>query len=220
MRVLLIEDDRTLGEAVHKHLSQRGLAVDLFRTLDEAEEVSYTTEYSVILLDLSLPDGHGLSFLKSLRRRNVSTPVIIATARDKIAERIEGLNAGADDYLIKPYDLDELLARIQAAARRAKGNVRPDYVFGPVSIDFGQRLATIDEKPVKLTAREWAVLEVMVSQAGKLISRAELETKLYDFGAEIESNSIEVFISRIRKKLGKDFVTTERGLGYRISASQ
>ncbi|SLN24677.1 Transcriptional regulatory protein QseB [Falsiruegeria litorea R37] len=209
-----------LGAAVKKHLAQRGLAVDMFRTLAEADEATYTIEYAVILLDLSLPDGHGLNFLRSIRKRSIQTPVIIATAQDKISERIEGLNAGADDYLIKPYDLDELLARIHAAIRRSHGNVKPDYVCGPVAIDLSQRLASVTGQPVRLTAREWAVLEILVSKSGKIVSRADLESSLYDFDSETESNSVEVFVSRIRKKLGKDFVKTERGLGYRIAATQ
>lgn len=216
MRILLIEDDKTLGDAVRSHLLNQGFAVDLFDTLVDSDAAIETAQYSVVLLDLSLPDGFGLDFLKRMRKAGNSTPVLIATARDRIAERIEGLNSGADDYLVKPYDLNELVARIRAAARRGQATLAADYENGTVTIDLGHRVARKEGKEVVLTAREWAVLDVLISLSGTLINRADMESKLYDFGAEIESNSIEVFVSRIRKKLGRDIIKTERGLGYRM----
>ncbi len=220
MRVLLIEDDDILSNAVDTHLTRLGHGVDAFRTLDDAGEAVSTTEYAVILLDLNLPDGHGLSFLKARRAAGDETPIIVATAQNKVAERIEGLQSGADDYLIKPYDLHELTARIGAVTRRLGGDPANHFIRGDVCIDVGQRIAEVAGKKVALTAREWAVLEVLLRQSGAAIGRSALETKLYDFGAEIESNSIEVFISRIRKKLGREFIKTERGLGYRVQSTQ
>ncbi|MBC7140450.1 MAG: response regulator transcription factor, partial [Defluviimonas sp.] len=167
-------------------------------------------------LDLMLPDGRGIGFLKALRLRGDVTPVIILTALDQVSDRIEGLNAGADDYLVKPFDLAELSARIGSVARRYSGNPNPIVTHGPLDIDLAARRVYRDGKPVPLTAREWALFEAFLARPGQLLSRAQLEEKLYSLDAEVESNTIEVHVSRLRKKLGAQVIETERGMGYRL----
>jgi two-component system OmpR family response regulator len=167
-------------------------------------------------LDLQLPDGKGLDFLRALRARRDELPVVILTARDQVSDRIEGLTAGADDYLVKPFDLDELNARLNAVARRYFGTTTTAQQFGPVEIELEARQARRNGVEVELTAREWAVLDVLVRRPNATVSREQIEDALYAFEQEIESNAIEVYISRIRRKLGRDFVRTARGLGYRL----
>ena len=217
MRVLLVEDDRTLGEAVRDHVTSTGHAVDWFDRLETAEAAMRTASYELVLLDLILPDGRGIEFLRRLRRTGDVTPVIILTARDQVSDRIEGLNAGADDYLVKPFDLAELTARVAAVARRYAGNPNPIVSIGPLEIDQALRVVTIAGRRVDLTAREWAILERLVQRPGATVSKALLEETLYEFGSEIESNTVEVHISRLRKKLGHDAIVTSRGLGYRMA---
>ncbi len=217
MRVLLIEDDHVLGEAVRDHIAANGHGVDWMRRLDDARLALSSVPYELILLDLGLPDGRGLDLLRELRTAGNTVPVIIATAQDQVAVRIEGLNSGADDYLVKPFDLGELTARLSAVARRYAGTPVPTTTIGGAEIDFGRKSATMDGKPVTLTAREWAVLERLLRHRGAIVTRAEIEDSLYAFGAEIESNAVEVYISRLRKKLGRDFVSTARGLGYQVT---
>jgi two-component system OmpR family response regulator len=216
MRILLIEDEPDLGAAVQEHVRQAGHAVDWFQTLGEADAALRTVAYDLLLLDLQLPDGRGLELLRALRARRETVPVVILTARDQISDRIEGLGAGADDYLVKPFDLNELIARLNAVARRYFGTAATAQRFGPVEIELEARLARLDGLEVELTAREWAVLEVLVRRPNATVSREQIEDALYAFEQEIESNAIEVYISRIRRKLGRDFVRTARGLGYRI----
>jgi two-component system OmpR family response regulator len=165
-----------------------------------------------------VPDGRGLAFLKALRGRGDVTPVIILTALDQVSDRIEGLNAGADDYLVKPFDLAELSARIGSVARRYAGNPNPIVVHGDLEIDLAARSVRRAGRPVPLTAREWALFEAFLSRPGQLLSKAQLEQKLYAFDADVESNAIEVHVSRLRKKLGAGIIETERGLGYRLGA--
>ena len=216
MRVLLVEDTVGLGEAVRDQIADEGHAVDWVQTLGFAETSVKTTTYDLILLDLMLPDGHGIGFLKKLRSAGSPTPVIILTARDQVSDRIEGLKAGADDYLVKPFDLSELSARVAAVARRYRGDPNPLVHVGDLEVDLGDHSISRCGKPVELTAREWALLEGFIQRPGMLLSRAQLEDRLYAFGAEIESNTIEVYISRMRKKLGHDAIVTVRGLGYRL----
>jgi two-component system OmpR family response regulator len=218
MRILLVEDDHMLGQAVHDHLSAHGHATDWTTRLDEAEDAQFGTAYDVILLDLNLPDGRGMEFLRRLRRRGDATPVIIVTAMDQLTMRIEGLNSGADDYLVKPFDLDELLARVGAVGRRYGGNPNPLIAIGPLELDPPHRIATVDGRELDLTAREWAILERLAHHPGTLVSRPQLEDALFGFGDEIESNAVEVYISRLRKKLGVPLIHTSRGLGYRLGA--
>lgn len=218
MRVLLIEDDHVLGSAIHSHIGHQGHGVDWVQRLDDAREACATQSYGLILLDLGLPDGRGLDFLKTLRSARDNTPVIITTAQDQIEIRIEGLNAGADDYLVKPFDLDELTARLAAVARRYNANSEPMTQIGNILVDLGRRQISVSERDVILTSREWAVVDTLVRNRGAIVSKSKIEDCLYAFGAEIESNAVEVFVSRIRKKLGREFITTSRGLGYAVAA--
>ncbi len=216
MRILLIEDDYVLGEAIRDHVRADGHGVDWMQRLDDARAALDTVEYGLILLDLSLPDGRGLDLLKQLRRAGNPVPVIVTTAQDQVAIRIEGLNAGADDYLVKPFDLDELSARVSAVARRYAGLAAPQLRLGEASVNLATRTITLGDKPIGVTAREWAVLERLLSRRGGIVTKAEIEDSLYPFGAEIEGNAVEVYVSRLRKKLGQSVITTVRGMGYRI----
>ena len=216
MRVLLIEDDDVLGAAVRDQIASDGHSVDWVRRLDAADHAIAGVPYDLVLLDLMLPDGRGIPFLRRLRARGAATPVIILTALDQVSDRIEGLNAGADDYLVKPFDLAELSARIGSVARRYSGNPNPIVIHGSLQIDLAARSIRSDGRLVPLTAREWALFEAFLSRPGQLLSKAQLEEKLYAFDAEVESNAIEVHVSRLRKKLGAEIIMTERGLGYRL----
>ena len=218
MRILLIEDDTVLGAAVRDQIAGSGQSVDWITRLDAARAAMAGAAYDLVLLDLMLPDGRGIGFLKTLRARGDVTPVIILTALDQVSDRIEGLNAGADDYLVKPFDLAELSARIGSVARRYAGNPNPIISHGPLEIDIAARRVRRDGRPVQLTAREWALFEAFLSRPGQLLSKGLLEEKLYTFDTEIESNAIEVHVSRLRKKLGAGVIETERGLGYRLGA--
>ncbi len=216
MRILLIEDDTVLGPAVRDQITGDGQSVDWVTRLDAAGDAMAAAAYDLVLLDLMLPDGRGIGFLKRLRGRGDVTPVIILTALDQVSDRIEGLNAGADDYLVKPVDLDELSARIGSVARRYAGNPNPIVSHGALDIDLAARTVHRDGRSVQLTAREWALFEAFLTRPGQLLSKAQLEGKLYAFEDDIGSNTIEVHVSRLRKKLGPEIITTERGLGYRL----
>lgn len=218
MRILLIEDDTVLGAAVRDQIASDGHSVDWARRLDAAGDAMAGAAYDLVLLDLMLPDGRGIVFLKALRARGDVTPVIILTALDQVSDRIEGLNAGADDYLVKPFDLNELSARIGSVARRYSGNPNPIMSHGDLDIDLSARSIRRNGKAIPLTAREWALLEAFLARPNQLLSKAQLEEKLYAFNVEIESNTIEVHVSRLRKKLGAGVIVTERGLGYRLGA--
>ncbi|GLQ07996.1 response regulator [Sneathiella chinensis] len=219
MRILLIEDDKTLGNAVYAHMAEDGHAVDWAPTLTEAYDNLGGADYDLVLLDLMLPDGKGLDLLRGLRTEGKTTPVIILTARDQITDRIDGLNTGADDYLVKPFDLSELTARIAAVSRRYGGNPNPVIRLGDVAIDLGLRSAEREGEPIHLTAKEWIVLEALLQRRGMILSKPKLEERLYNFDADFDSNTVEVHISRLRKKLGHATITTVRGLGYRIDPS-
>jgi len=219
MRILLVEDTTGLGEAVREQIASDGHAVDWVQRLSHAETAVRTTAYDLILLDLMLPDGQGLDFLKQRRQAGDTTPVIILTARDQISDRIAGLNAGADDYLVKPFDLSELSARIAAVARRYRGNPNPKVQIGRLEVDLTEHSVYRDGELVDLTAREWALFEAFMQKPGMLLSKSQLEDQLYAFGEEIESNTIEVYVSRLRKKLGRDAIETVRGMGYRLHTS-
>ena len=214
MRILLIEDDDTIGSAVRDHIATGPHAVDWVKNLIDAEEVTSAVQYGLILLDLQLPDGSGIDFLKRLRRKPDETPVIILPARDQISDRIEGLNSGADDYLVKPFNLGELTARILAVARRYAGSPQPTLRFADLEIDQPQRRVRLAGKDVILTGREWAVLDLLIVRPGAIVSKDKIEEALYAFGSEIESNTVEVYVSRLRKKIGRDRIRTARGVGY------
>lgn len=219
MRILLVEDDRLIAQAVREQAESEGHSVDAAARLDAAGDALAVARYDLILLDLMLPDGRGLPFLRRLRAGGDQTPVIIMTALDQLSDRIEGLNAGADDYLVKPFDLSELSARIGAVSRRYAGNPNPRIERGELSIDIAARSLTRAGRPVTLTAREWVLLEAFLQKPGQLLSKATLEELLYSFEAEVESNTIEVHVSRLRKKLGAGVIVTERGLGYRLGTA-
>ncbi len=216
MRVLLIEDDTALGAAIRDQIASDGYSVDWADRLDKADDALAAAAYDLILLDLMLPDGLGIPFLRKLRSRGDATPVIILTALDQVSDRISGLNAGADDYMVKPFDLAELSARIGSVARRYNGNPNPIITHGSLQVDIAGRNVRLDGKPIVLTAREWVLFEAFLQRPGLLLSKAQLEERLYSFDTEIESNAIEVHVSRLRKKLGAKVIETERGLGYRL----
>ena len=216
VRILLIEDDYVLGEAVRDQVSADGHGVDWMQRLDDARAALDTVDYGLILLDLNLPDGRGLDLLKGLRKAGNPVPVIITTAQDQVAIRIEGLNAGADDYLVKPFDLDEMSARVAAVARRYAGIAAPQLTVGAASINLATKSVSIGGRSIAVTAREWAVLERLLSRRGAIVTKGEIEDSLYPFGAEVDGNAVEVYVSRLRKKLGQSIITTVRGLGYRI----
>ena len=219
MRVLLIEDNADLGQAVREQIADDGHAVDWVQRLDHAQLAVQTTAYDLILLDLILPDGRGIDFLRKRRASGDATPVIILTARDQLSDRIEGLNAGADDYLVKPFDLSELSARVAAVARRYSGNPNPQIRLGDLRVNLSDRTIQRAGVPIDLTAREWTLFETFLQRPGALFSKRQLEERLYEYGAEIESNTIEVHISHLRKKLGFHVVETVRGVGYRLGAA-
>jgi len=216
MRILLVEDDEGLGTAVRDQIVADRHLADWVRDLADARACTETTDYDLILLDLMLPDGRGLDFLRDLRRRGAATPVIVLTAMDRISDRIEGLNAGADDYLVKPFDLWELSARIGAVARRYIGNPNPVIHLGPFRVDLAMRQITGPDGPVDLSRHEWIVFETLMRNADRLVSRPEIENRIYSFDEGVESNTVEVYVSRLRRKLGRDRIQNQRGLGYRI----
>lgn len=218
MRVLLIEDEPGLGVAMREHVAAAGHAIDWFPSLTAGEVALDAVPYDVVLLDLILPDGRGLDLLTRLRKKGNTTPVVIITARDQISDRIAGLNAGADDYVVKPFDLDELNARLSAVARRYTGNPNPLIHVGDLDVDLAARRALVAGVPVDLTGREWGLLEVLLRHPGSIVTKSQLEEAIYAFGAEVESNTVEVYISRMRKKLGREKIETLRGIGYRIPA--
>jgi two-component system OmpR family response regulator len=216
MRILLVEDDTMIGESVLDLLRAEHYAVDWVKDGEMAETALRTQTYDLVLLDLGLPRRDGLSVLRAMRARKERTPVLIATARDSVQQRIEGLDAGADDYVLKPYDLDELLARMRALLRRASGRAEPVYEHKGVTINPATREVTVGEQPVVLSAREWAVLEPLLARPGMVLSRAQLEEKLYSWKDEISSNAVEVYIHGLRKKLGADLIQNVRGVGYMV----
>ncbi|EHS51011.1 two component transcriptional regulator, winged helix family, partial [Rhizobium sp. PDO1-076] len=184
--------------------------------LDDATVARETIDYGLVLLDLRLPDGSGIGFLRQMRTEGDTTPVIILTAHDQISDRIEGLNSGADDYLVKPFNLDELSARILAVSRRYAGAPQTIVTIGTLSIRPADRAVRNGTQEIALSSREWAVLDSLISRPSAIVSKSQIEEALYAFGSEVESNTVEVYVSRLRKKLGKDIVETVRGIGYRL----
>ncbi len=214
MRLLLVEDDAMIGEAVLQVLRAEHYAVDWVRDGAMADNALKSEQYDLVLLDLGLPRRDGLDVLRDLRARRVHVPVLIATARDAVGDRIAGLDAGADDYVVKPYDIDELLARIRALLRRSAGRGEPVFEHKGVRLNPATREATVQGQPALLSAREWAVLEALIARPGALLSRAQLEEKLFSWKDDVSSNAVEVYVHGLRKKLGNDFIQTVRGLGY------
>lgn len=216
MRLLLVEDDLMIGESVLDLLRAEAYAVDWVKNGEMADTALDSQNYSLVLLDLGLPRRDGLTVLRRLRARKDRTPVLIATARDAVAQRVEGLDMGADDYIVKPYDLDELLARIRALIRRAAGRAEPVYEHMGITIDPVTREVTQAGQAVILSAREWSVLELLLARPGMVLSRRQLEEKLYSWKDDLSSNAVEVYIHGLRKKLGPHAIQNVRGVGYMI----
>jgi DNA-binding response OmpR family regulator len=214
MRALLVEDDRMIAESMRAALQRDGYAVDWVSDGERAASALQTSTFDIVLLDLGLPRRDGLSVLGELRSRHDTTPVIILTARDDVRSRIAGLDAGADDYLVKPFDLDELAARMRSVLRRRGGRAEPVIEHRGIRLNPVTREVTCNGEPVSLSAREYAVLEALIQRPGAVLSRSQLEDRLYGWGGEIESNAIEVYVHALRRKLGSDAIRTLRGVGY------
>ena len=220
MRILLLEDNADLADAITSRLKSKDFVVDIASNIQAAESALAVGSFDLALFDLSLPDGSSLALLQKLRRQGKTIPVIIITARDQISDRITGLEAGADDYLVKPFDLDEMIARIHTIMRRYEGNPNPVIKFGNIQIDQSGHRVFVSNVEVELTAKEWAVVQKLSSQPGHIFSKEQMEATLYNFESDVGSNTLEVYVSRIRKKLGKDHIETVRGLGYRFKKGE
>lgn len=217
MRILLIEDDRQLGKAIHQGLKQDH-AADWFRTAEEGQDAIDVTSYDVIVLDINLPGQSGLEWLAQLRRKKSNIPVLLLTARDTTQERVQGLDTGADDYLVKPFDFEELLARIRALSRR-KAEFMPSVLeYGDIALNTSNKTASRNGNPLLLSQKEFEILRLLVEHAGQHVSKERIEQKLYGWDDEVGSNTVEVYISSLRRKLGKEIIRTVRNLGYRIEA--
>lgn len=216
MRLLLVEDDKNLGKATAEGLRE-SFAVDWVRSAEDADEALATTAYDLLVLDINLPGMTGLELLAKLRAGKARVPVLLLTARDAVRHRVEGLNAGADDYLVKPFDLDELLARCAALVRRAQGNAEPFVTMGDITFEPASGTLQKDGKAVLLSGRERAVFDVLARNIGRPVSKAKIEERIYDWSSEdVESNTIEVHIAALRRKLGRETIKTIRGVGYMI----
>ena len=220
MRCLLVEDDEMIGESLRAALRRHGMAIDWVRDGRAADAVLASERFDAVLLDLGLPQRSGLDVLKALRARGDATPVIVLTARDALADKVAGLDAGADDYLVKPFELDELLARLRAVGRRASGRAEPVLQVADLRLDPATREVSRDGRAIVLSARELAVLQALMERPGAILSRAQLEDRLYGWGEELESNAISVYVHQLRKKLGEDRIHTVRGVGYYVGPAK
>lgn len=222
MRILVVEDDPMIGEAVVDALRDAAYAVDWVRNGDDALTSFRAQHYDIALLDLGLPGKDGFSVLAALRLDAPTLPVLIVTARDALKDRLQGLDSGADDYIIKPFELSELLARIRAVVRRQNGSARPLLTNGIISLDPVSHEACLltTQEMFLLSSREFALLEALMVRPGRILSRSELEDRIYGWGEEIESNAIEFFIHALRKKLGRDTIKNVRGVGWLVSKSE
>lgn len=220
MRILLVEDDRMIGSAAQRGLSLDGYSVDWVETAADADVALDTTPYGAVLLDLGLPDKSGLAVLSRLRRRGNQATVIILTARDAVSDRIAGLDSGADDYLVKPFDLDELSARLRAVQRRRQGRAEPLLVQGDLELNPASHSCLWKGSNIQLSSREFSLLLTLAEQPSKVFSRAQLEDALYNWDGDIESNAVEVHIHNLRKKLSTDLIRTIRGVGYTLGVDR
>jgi two-component system, OmpR family, response regulator QseB len=220
VRLLLVEDDPMIGEAIRAGLKREGFTVDWVHDASAAAGVLRSEPFELMLLDLGLPGVDGLQLLKALRGRGEVLPVIILTAHDAVADRVRGLDAGADDYLVKPFDLDELAARIRALLRRKAGRSSSGLEHLGVVLDPAAHRVTQDGVEVALSPREFALLQLLLERPGAILSRAQIEERLYGWGEEVESNAVEVHIHGLRRKLGAQFILTVRGVGYRVRPSR
>lgn len=219
MRILLIEDDAPLAQALVGFLSDRGFVCECASDLAQARALLPAAHWAAVLLDWELPDGEGLSLLPLLRRTLPDSPVLMLTARDQITDRIRGLDAGADDYLVKPFDPEELLARLRAVERRRSGVGSAVLALPDLEIDLGRTRVLLQGQPVELTAKEWALLRVLAQRPDRIHSRESLQDALYGLDADTSSNTLEVFISTLRRKIGRERIQTLRGLGYKLNTS-
>lgn len=220
MRLLLIEDDVMVGKSLQKGLLQAGFSVDWVRDGRQAELALGHRMHDLAILDLGLPQVDGMKLLKTLRDHGNGMPVLIASARDTVRDKIAGLEAGADDYVLKPFDLDELIARVRALLRRHAGSGSPLLRCGPLVLDPARRAVTLDDQPVDLSAREFGLLEALMLRPGTVISKEKLEESLYGWGEEIASNAVEVHVHNLRRKLGAERIRNVRGVGYRVAEAE
>ncbi len=216
MRLLLVEDDAMIGEAIRSGLRRDGFVVDWVHDGVSAERVLRSEQFDLLLLDLGLPGRSGLQVLQSLRARHAELPVMIITARDAVSDRVQGLDCGADDYLVKPFDLDELAARIRALLRRKSGRPVLEIEHLGVTLNPATHRVLQDGREVTLSPKEFALLQILLERPGHILSRGQIEQRLYGWGEEVESNAVEVHIHGLRRKLGTDFIVTVRGVGYRV----
>ncbi|HEX7881201.1 MAG TPA: response regulator [Afipia sp.] len=220
MRILVVEDDPILSDGLRAGLTLTGATVDTVATCEDADAAIASSRYSAIVLDIMLPDGSGLDVLRGLRSRNDATPVLLLTARDSVGDKVSGLDSGADDYLAKPFDLDELAARLRAIVRREGGRAAPTLTHGSIVLSPADFSATVDGAPMSLSRREFAILSALMERPAQVRSRAELEERLYGWQEDVESNAVEVHIHNLRNKIGKDAIQTLRGVGYRMGAAR
>jgi two-component system OmpR family response regulator/two-component system response regulator QseB len=216
MRLLLVEDDSMIGESIEEELREQGYAVDWIRDGTSADLALQTQDYDLVLLDLGLPRKQGLNVLADFRRRGGQAPVLIITARDAIDDRVTGLDAGSDDYLVKPFDLNELNARVRALLRRRIGRANPEIRHNQLVLNPATHEVHYGHQLLNLSAREFAVLHALMDPPGEVVSRSQLEERLYGWGEEVESNTLDVFIHHLRKKLGADLIQTVRGVGFKL----
>ena len=219
MRILLVEDDRMLGDGLQAGLTQAGYAVDWLRDGEAAVAALSTESFAAVVLDLGLPKRDGLSVLQWLRARHDATPVLILTARDQLEDKVRGLDLGADDYVLKPFDLDEIAARLRALVRRAHGRPEPVLSLGEVELDPAARSVTRAGLAVELTPREFDLLQLLLENSGRVLTRRTLEEQLYTWNDAVDSNALEVHIHHLRKKLGNELIRTVRGIGYMASVA-
>ncbi|NBJ10708.1 response regulator [Microvirga arsenatis] len=219
MRILVVEDDAVLLDGLKVGLGIHGFTVDAVASCGDARAALATAEFDAIVLDLMLPDGSGLDILRELRRRQDATPVLLLTAKDTVADRIGGLDSGADDYLGKPFDLDEVAARLRAISRRAAGRASPVLAWNGIELDPGRRTVEVDGKPVGLSRREFSILEALMRHPGTVLSKDQLADRLYGWEEDVESNAVEVHVHHLRVKIGRDAIETVRGLGYRLRSA-
>ncbi|MBU3694446.1 MAG: response regulator [Rhodocyclaceae bacterium] len=216
MRLLLIEDDDPLASALTEGLREEGFAVDRFATLSAARAAASTTTFDAVVLDRGLPDGDGVALLREWRARCADTPVLLLTARDALDDRLAGLDSGADDYIVKPVALQELVARVRAVVRRARGRPQPVWTHGALTLDPASRQVTWRSQPVELSSREFSLLELLLSHPGQVLSRSRIEESLYDWSSDVGSNTVEVYVHQLRRKIDPGVVKTLRGVGYTI----
>jgi len=216
MRLLLVEDDKILGDGLQAGLTLEGYAVDWLIDGKQADEALKSHNYDLVVLDLGLPSMSGIEVLQHLRKRKDQVLVLILTARDTVTDRVQGLDCGADDFVVKPFDLNEICARLRALSRRNSGQGIPIFEHGPLTLDPASHIVTLNAEPIEISNKEFEILSFLMQNQGKVASRARLEETLYAWNSEVESNTVEVHIHHLRKKLGSKLIRTVRGVGYII----